>query len=179
MSVTLYQGVSYPATIAKISLGSAGVIEIIFNAATVTLDATTLSEYQAAIAAAGSDKRVAGANAVVTAFQPAHRLVILRNAVTVVQADYTGDMTVNNDGSNVSLGFGTLSTVSAITTSDLYSGTWTFEVQGGASYARKISGVVGVVSSSDTVALNDSPAAGMGFVPAISFMLPRSIDGLA
>jgi len=137
------------------------------------MDATLLADYRNAMSGVSlGSKRVAGANAVITDMGTAQRLTLICNGSTVLTADYTGPMVLINDGYNVSLGFSTLSTVSAIAAADRATGTWSMELTGGAGYARKITLAV----SADA---NTAPGMGFNPTPNPALIVPRSLDGLA
>jgi hypothetical protein len=146
----------------------------------VTFDATTLTEYKAAIAAAASgSKRLAGAQAVQAAMGTAQRLTLKRDGTVVLTAEYTGQMPIYNDGTQIGVNHSTISSVSNIATADLDTGTWTAELSGGANYARLIMMTLGVVGSGKQLALSADTAQGMGLNPTFNIIVPRSVDGLA
>lgn len=143
------------------------------------IDATTLSEYSAAINAASiPNKRVAGATSIVNAFKPDYRLYIYRDDVLIIPAQYTGDMGITNDGTNVFITLGVPDSAEATQSADLSTGVWRFELQGGSSYSRVISGSVGSTYSSANLKLSGNPVAGSGLAQNIKFIVPRSVDGL-
>lgn len=142
------------------------------------LDGATFTEYKAAINAATSGgKRLAGANAIISALSPAHRLRVFRDASVIIDAAYSGNLVATNDGTNVVISLGTL-TGATVANGDIDTGTWTFEVQGGANYARKLSGTVGKTGSDADLILSGDTAVGDGINPTVSFIVPRSVDGL-
>jgi hypothetical protein len=147
---------------------------------TTTLDATTQTAYNtAANGAAVGGKRMAAANAVVNAMQPSHRLYIYKDGEVIVSVTYTGAMLAVDDGYDVSIQpSNTVATSEALKSGDLATGTWWFEIQGGTSYARFITGSVGAAGSGADLELDDNPAVGQGFDLRVNFVIPRSLDNL-
>lgn len=134
------------------------------------LDATTLAAYQTAIAEASiGSKRVAAANAIIVAMGTAQKLTMKRNGVVVLVADYTGPMTQTNNGTNIGVTLPSTFTVGPIAAADVATGTWSGEITGGTSFARKIT---------LPIATDVSTAPGQGFNPTVNLIIPRSVDGL-
>lgn len=143
------------------------------------LDATTQAEYAAAINAATSGaKRAAGAQALITAFGTLQRMTLTRNGVTILTADFTGNLPVYDDGTNIGVGLSTMNSVSAIASGDIDTGTWQAVFAGGAGYARTATLTVGVAGSGKHLTLDADSAAGNGFNPSFTLIVPRSADGL-
>lgn len=141
-------------------------------------DSATLAEYTAAIAnAANGSKRMAGASAIVAALNPVHRLVISRDGVSIAVVNYSGACVATNDGTNVVITLGSASGGS-VATADIDTGTWTFQLQGGANFARSLSGTVGPAGSGADLILSADTDGSSSFTSTISFIVPRSIDGL-
>ena len=146
--------------------------------ANATFDAATLSEYQTAIANAPlGSKRVAGANAVVQAMQPEHVFYIYQDDNIIINASYQGDCVVIDDGTDVSIGLGTVASSSVLSAS-LSVGTWTFAVLGGDNFSRSITGTVGASGSGAALILSSNPVVGEDFVSPVVFVVPRSVDGV-
>jgi hypothetical protein len=143
------------------------------------LDTTTQSEYAAAITAATSGaKRLAGANALITAFGGAQRITLTRNGIVMLTADFTGSLTLYDDGTNIGVGLSTLTSVSAIASGDIDTGTWQAVFAGGAGYSRTATLTVGVAGAGKHLTLDADTAAGNGFNPSFTLIVPRSADGL-
>jgi hypothetical protein len=135
------------------------------------MDATTLTAYRAAIAgAAALSKRQAAADSIIASMGSAQRMVVRRDGVQVLSADFTGAMGKGSDATNVYLTLSELTSVSPITPADNTSGTWTTTLSGGAGFARTLT----FSGGADAAA-----AAGNGFNPDVHIIVPRSIDGLA
>lgn len=147
---------------------------------TPLLDSVTQAEYAAAIQAApGGSKRLAGANQLIASFGDARRLTITRDGVLVVFLDYTGPLALYDNGIQVGVSLGTVSTVSDIAAADIDTGEWTAVLSGGAGLSRTASLTVGPTGSGKLVTLAASPAPGMGINPAFVLVAPRSVDGLS
>lgn len=143
------------------------------------LDATTQSEYAAAINAATSgSKRAAGAQALVTAFGTAQRLTLTRNGVTILTADFTGNLPVYDDSVVIGVTQSNLTSVSAVANGDIDTGTWQAVFAGGAGYSRNATLTVGVAGAGKNLTLDADTAAGVGFNPSFILVVPRSADGL-
>lgn len=142
----------------------------------LVLDEATVADIKIALstAPASSNKRQVVVNSIINAMKPDHRLDIYQNDILVIPAVFTGDCSLIDDGVNVSLGLGELSSADPIVTANLAVGSWTFELSGGAGFSRKITGTVGSTAD-NTLILSDNPAAGMGFDPSISFLVPDTI----
>lgn len=142
------------------------------------LDNTTGAAYTAAIAGASTgSKRMAAANALVAAMPDAHRLVVSRDGAQIILATFTGGLSITNVSGVISVVLGTLVT-STVADGAINTGNWTFQLQGGAGYARTISGTVGPSGSGKDLILSGDTQAGDGIDPNISFLLPASLDGL-
>lgn len=143
------------------------------------LDATTQDAYSAAITnAAMGSKRQAAANAIVTAMGSVHRLNIYRDGTLIIPATFTGPMTTGTDGINVFVNLGTIATATPIAAGAIATGTWTFAIEGGTGFTRSISGSVGPIGSDVAMTLSDDTAAGYGFAPSLTLIVPRSVDNL-
>jgi hypothetical protein len=144
-----------------------------------SMDSQTTSEFNAAISAATSPgKRMAGANAIVSAFAP-YRLYIYQENTLVVPMTFSTPMVANDDGTNVTVNTGTPDPTDPLVAADITSGTWHFELQGAADYSRSIKGSVGPTGSGKMIEINDNPAPGTGVSISFSMTLDRSIDGLS
>jgi hypothetical protein len=142
-------------------------------------DATTQGEYASAITAATSGaKRLAGANAIIAAFGNAQRLTLTRNGVTILTADFTGSLPLFDDGTNIGVSLSTMTNVSPIASGDIDTGTWQAVFAGGAGYARTATLTVGVAGAGKHLTLTADSAAGNGFDPKFTLLVPRSADGL-
>jgi hypothetical protein len=99
----------------------------------------------------------------------AQKLTLKRNGIAVLTADYTGAMVQFNTGANIGVTLPSTFTVGPIAAADVDTGTWTGEITGGASFARKI-----------TLAITpdvDTATTGQGFNPTVTLIIPRSVDG--
>jgi hypothetical protein len=144
-----------------------------------SMDNQTTSEYNAAIAGATSPgKRLAGANAIVSAMTP-YRLYIYQENSLVVPMTFSTPMVANDDGTNVTVSTGTPDPTDPLMAADINSGTWHFELQGAADYSRSIKGSVGPTGSGKMIEISDNPAPGTGVSISFSMTLDRSIDGLS
>lgn len=123
-------------------------------------------------------KRVAAAQALVSALQPSHILNLYRNNVLISAVTYTGDCSVIDDGTNVTLDLGLINTSVTQTSADITTGAWTFTVAGGPSGSYKIQGTVGPVGSNANLIVSEAPTTAQPFDADVSFTIPRSIDGL-
>jgi hypothetical protein len=143
-------------------------------------DATTQAAYDTAITGATTgNKRLAAANALVSAFAPDHRMYIYHNNGIVVPIEYTGGLTVVNDGYDIYVQPSvTIDSSNPVATGDLTTGQWWFELQGGTNYDRVITGTVGNEASGAELQLQSNPAPGQGITSIIKFVMPRSLDGL-
>ena len=135
------------------------------------MDATLYQVYRAAIdAAAVGSKRVAGADSVISQMGTAQKLTLKRDGTAILIAGYSGFMTRSTVNNNVVISLNTLGAVSPIVAASNTSGTWTMEITGGTSYARKIT--LPVAPDAPT---NPSD----GFNPGtVSLVIPASLDGL-
>ena len=129
--------------------------------------------------AALGTKRVAVAQSILTTLQPSHVLNVYRNNVLICGLTFAGDCTVNDDGTNVTVGLGNIASTSTTQSADINTGTWTFAVIGGSSNASKIQGTVGPVGSGANLILSESPSTDHPFDATVSFTIPRSVDGYA
>jgi hypothetical protein len=134
-------------------------------------DTTSFTAYQAAVAAAVvGAKRVAGANAIITAFGTAQKLKLKKDGVVILTADYAGSMTQSTSGIDITVVLVNMTTVSPIVVADPATGVWTMEISGGTNFARTIT---------LPAAFNVATAIGDGFNPGpITLIIPRSLDGV-
>ncbi len=146
----------------------------------IVLDSATQTAYSAAISGAATGiKRQAAAQSIVDSLKPDHRLNIYRDGVLIIPVQYTGDCIIANDGTNIYVTLGTIASGAPNQNADINTGAWTFSVVGGSSYARSITGTVGPVGSGKNITLSESPTTGQGFDAQVSFIVPRSVDGLS
>lgn len=154
-------------------------IPVVIPVQPIGLDSVTQDEFDAAVASAAvGAKRIAGAEALKTAFAPDHTLRIYQDGQLILPIEYPGGMTVVNDGTNVKITLGIPDSAFVVKSGVLTEGTWTFTLSGGASFSRTLSGSVGAIGSSSNIELSTNPSQGQGFEDAIAFIIPRSIDGL-
>lgn len=144
----------------------------------VTVDATTTTAINTAMtAAAKPNKRMAGANALVSAMNPDHRLIISQNNIAIMTVEYTGDLLAVSDSSGVYVTpSATMDSVTVSQNADLTVGTWKFDLVGGSSYARIVSGSVGATGSGAALELSNNPEVGAGFVDAFKLMFNPASD---
>jgi hypothetical protein len=144
----------------------------------ILMDDATRAEYDAAIAGGTTgQKRLAAATAIRNAMRPDYRLYIYQNSTLVIPVEYTGDMVIDNNGTDINLTLGVPDSADPLVAADLTAGNWRFELQGGANYARHLIGSVGAVGSGMHLELDSNPQPGDGFDQQITFTVPRSIDG--
>jgi len=154
-------------------------VNVTSNAGALTLDSATLAAYTSAVLRAPlGSKRLAGANALLNIFSPYSVVFnIYQNGNQIIHTLYSGTLSVTNISNVVSLNFG-IPISSSMTSGSLSSGTWTFHITGGPSGLNNISGTVGATGSGANITLDFDPVAGMGFISAISFIVPKAVDGI-
>lgn len=144
-----------------------------------SMDDQTTTDYNAAISAAALGvKRMAGAQAIVSDFNP-YRLYIYQENTLVVAIPFSGSMTAADDGTDVTVSTGVPDPTDPLIAADINSGTWHFDLQGGSAYARSIKGSVGPSGSGKMIELSDSPSPGTGMSISFTMKVPRSVDGLS
>jgi hypothetical protein len=143
---------------------------------TLLMDASTLAEYHAAIAAASlGNKRAAGATALINAIGNTPTLTIYRSAVQIVAATFSSGLTTTTDEFNTYVNLGTLSSTGTVVAGDISTGSWTFELKSGT--GRMLVGKVagpGIVADI-TLAESTTPTSGFDF--DFKLIMPRQIDG--
>ncbi len=145
--------------------------------AAAKLDPTARAAISAAIAAAGAGvKRAAGANALIAIMSTKQSLRIFRDNVMVIRADYSGAMTLTNDGNGVRLHTSTLAAASVLANADLDTGRWRFVFGGGANNTTELRGTVGPVGSGKDMILLADTLIGDGFSSLFTFTMPAAID---
>jgi hypothetical protein len=143
------------------------------------VDTYLRSLYSTAISAGTvGNKRASAAGSIVGGMNNKMRLDIYRNRRIIIRAEYNALLSVVNDNTNVFLKLPIAKNATIFESADLYTGNWTFDLQGGPNYSRSIIGRAGPGNPDDHIALSASPLVGAGFDAAFSIVLPRSIDGL-
>lgn len=129
--------------------------------------------------AAMGAKRVAAANAIVTAMKPDYRMYVYQETDLIIPFEFTGDLVIENDGTNVSIVLGTPDSSDPLKAAKLAEGTWHFELAGGVDYQHVIKGSVGPVGSGKLVIISADPEPGSGNSTTFKLVIPRSVDGLS
>lgn len=138
----------------------------------------SMGEYRSMISAAtDGTKRMAAAQVVKARMGTQYQLRIYQNNRLISYAEYTGIMSIEEDGTNVFVLPNTQLHGAVIESGDLTGGSWSFELQGGPNYANVLQGTVGLTDVYD-IMLSHNPIAGEELTTMFKFVVPRSIDGL-
>lgn len=137
----------------------------------------THTDYRVAINAAGlGNKRLAAAALIIDQMSNKQRLIIMRDNVRVIIAEYAGLMTVSNESDVVAINTSTMIFSDNLVNADLTSGRWHYRFQGGPNYSVELRGSVGGPASGKNIILSDSPKQSGFFNSTFSFIIPAIID---
>lgn len=142
-----------------------------------SIDPLTLDEYATAVSTAPvGSKRIAAANAIVAAMAPYYRIYVYSGNDLVIPIEYTGQLTVTTEESQVFIKAGVPDISIPVRSGDLLVNTWRFELQGGNGFTRKIIGSVGDIASGAMMTFDKNPEEGSGMVVNFALQLPAGLD---
>lgn len=129
-------------------------------------------------AAAANQKRLAAANALVTAFGDKQTLQIFSNGKMVARCEYVGPMTYTTDNGEYHLKTSVAQGSQILASANLATTNGTFVFQGGENYSTQIVGTVGLIGSGKTIILSDNPITGVNFSSEFDFLLSSEMETL-